>query len=103
MRLKRGRENFKKLVREITATDFVTRKRAVRIAARARAYISWCYYLHFGESGINTPGETITMDQIEETKKTFYSHRRANAFEKGVRSRATNEDDGFRSVTVGVV
>jgi hypothetical protein len=106
---KRGRTTFMDLVKEVTGWAFgVTMNQCRRSSARARAYISAYYNIHYDNSSLTNAndeggltvvvegaaataepwmpavGEVISMDLIEKTKKEYQSHRGVNSFEKGM-------------------
>ena len=95
---KRGRENFKQLVKECTCpTTVLTKDRIERFASRARAYI--CTYHHLQEQSASTPSSTntkdvpvpvvvkeelvLSSDDIEKVAKAFKCHRCVLDFDSG--------------------
>jgi hypothetical protein len=100
---KRGRDNFKQLVKDCTCpTNVLTRVRVEKFAARARAYI--CTYHHLEQKNLeNKAADAITVDenstsnaapvgvlkqellysQIERLMKAFKGHRCALDFDQG--------------------
>ncbi len=94
---KRGRENFKQLVRECTCPVNVISKEIVeKFSARARAYI--CTYHHHDLQELQRHGSDTTLENttpnarpkqellyndIERLRKAFKSHRCALDFDSG--------------------
>ena len=99
---KRGRENFKQLVKECTCPATVlTTERIEKFASRARAYI--CTYHHLAEqqkqqaavvavadenSSVTSapkrpPEEVLSQADIERVRKEFKGHRCALDFDNG--------------------
>lgn len=94
---KRGRENFKQLVKECTCpTTVLTKDRIERFASRARAYI--CTYHHLQQQSASTPSspntedvpvpvvvkeEVLSSDDIEKVAKAFKCHRCVLDFDSG--------------------
>jgi hypothetical protein len=92
---KRGRENFKLLVKECTCPETVlTKDRIEKFASRARAYI--CTYHHLQQQSASTPCSTNTdepvpivakqellYNEIERLMKAFKGHRCALDFDRG--------------------
>jgi hypothetical protein len=110
---KRGRENFKQLVRECTCpVNVLSKKRIQKFAARARAYI--CTYHHLDRQQFpqfesdtlenNTPNphprkQELLYNEIERLQKAFRGHRCALDFDRGFvnselkREKTTNDDE----------
>jgi hypothetical protein len=88
---KRGRENFKEIVRESTCpVNVLTNVRMDKFAARARAYICTYYYLDKIKSAAADvdalPGikeELMLYKEIERLVKAFKGHRCALDFDRG--------------------
>jgi hypothetical protein len=60
---KKGRDNFKALVRECTSPEKVlTKDRVEKFASRARAYI--CTYHHLEQSRAAPPAATVTVPPV---------------------------------------
>ena len=93
---KRGRENFKQLVRDCTCPERVlTKVRIEKFAARARAYI--CTYHHLeqqkqqaatqnsddNESAQRPKQEELLYSEIERLTKAFKGHRCVLDFDRG--------------------
>ena len=93
--LKRGRENFKLLVKECTCPETVlTRDRIEKFASIARAYI--CTYHHLQQQSASTPcsintnapvpvvdKQELFYTEIERLMKAFKGHRCALDFDHG--------------------
>jgi hypothetical protein len=98
---KRGRENFKQLVKDCTCPENVlTKVRIAKFAARARAYI--CTYHHLERQQQTQPGvhhpidagvavaanvvppkQELLYTEIERLMKAFNGHRCALDFDRG--------------------
>jgi hypothetical protein len=94
---KRGRENFKELVKECTSPALVlTKERVEKFAARTRAYI--CTYHHLEQArevppptaagALDTPAavcpkQELLYTEIERLMKSFRGHRCALDFDRG--------------------
>ncbi len=95
---KRGRENFKELVRGCTSSqNVITKGRVEKFAARARAYI--CTYHHLEQaqevphpaasdavavtSNAILPKQELLYTEIERLMKSFKGHRCALDFDRG--------------------
>ena len=98
---KRGRENFKELVRECTSSQSViTKDRVEKFAARARAYI--CTYHHLEQArevprpaddavligvpantDLPSPKQELLLTEIERLAKSLRGHRCALDFDRG--------------------
>ena len=85
---KRGRENFKMLVKDCTCpSEILTRERVQKLAARARAYI--CTYFYLDQRSVDIPdGSPLSQKQellfaeIERLMKDFKVHRCALDFDR---------------------
>ncbi|KAI2505686.1 hypothetical protein MHU86_8745 [Fragilaria crotonensis] len=87
---KRGRENFKLLVKDCTSSvDILTKVRVQKFAARARAYICTYYHLEQQEAASTSDGALVAQKQellfaqIERLMKDFKVHRCALDFDRG--------------------
>ena len=97
---KRGRENFKQLVKDCTCPDNVlTKVRIEKFAARARAYICTYHHLeqqkHAGGAGPDNTDDVLENNgdppkqqellysEIERLMKAFKGHRCALDFDRG--------------------
>ena len=88
---KRGRENFKTLVKDSTCpVEQLTRERICKFASRARAYICTYYFLDAetseeGSNGMNlvTEKQVLLYSEIERLVKDFKTHRCALDFDRG--------------------
>ena len=88
---KRGRENFKCLVKDCTSPDeILTRERVQKFAARARAYICTYYHLDLQQQGLNSDDVSVLAQkqellyaEIERLMKDFKVHRCALDFDRG--------------------
>ena len=95
---KRGRENFKQLVRECTCpVNVITKERVEKFAARARAYICTYHYLDTQQfqrresdtlenNTINDScprQELLSFSNIERLQKALKGHRCALDFDSG--------------------
>ncbi|KAI2503816.1 hypothetical protein MHU86_10621 [Fragilaria crotonensis] len=108
---KRGRENFKELVRECTCpVNVLSRVRIEKFAARARAYICTYHYLDqkLEEANSAAAGTHATMpshmkqellyNEIERLMKAFKGHRCALDFDRGfVNSQLREANEARRS------
>ena len=97
---KRGRENFKQLVREcICPVNVMTKERVEIFAARAQAYI--CTYHHLDQELQNNPHHELLYNRIQMIMKEFKGHRCALDFDRGfvnsvlkeVRKKTTTTDE----------
>ncbi|KAI2503418.1 hypothetical protein MHU86_11047 [Fragilaria crotonensis] len=102
---KRGRENFKQLVRDSTCSiKELTKERMGKFASRARAYICTYHHLFESQQRMRQQGRThnfiatsITEDQgllyseIQRLMKLFKSHRCALDFDRGFVNSALKE------------
>jgi hypothetical protein len=101
---KRGRENFKLLVKDCTSSvDILTKVRVQKFAARARAYI--CTYHHLEQQAASTSAEALVAHkqellytQIERLMKDFKVHWCALDFDRGfvnseLKHKATRTDN----------
>ena len=86
---KKGRDNFKKLVRECTSPEHLPIKRVRLNAARARAYISTYFQLAMKERAdeesheMTAQKQQVLFSEIERLMKTFKTHRCALDFDRG--------------------
>ncbi len=92
---KRGRENFKQLVKDCTCPERVlTKERIDKFAARARAYI--CTYHHLEQeqqaaaenenldaASVPAPKQELLYTEIDRLQKAFKGHRCALDFDQG--------------------
>ncbi len=92
---KKGRDNFKALVRECSSPEKVlTKDRVEKFASRARAYI--CTYHHLEQSRaapaaatvvvppvVVLPKQELLYTEIERLMKAFKGHRCALDFDRG--------------------
>lgn len=94
MKRKKGRENFKELVRECHSNDVLTKSMANSFAARARSYILTYYWLHRqqeqrrqfeGEEDNRNISEVQQAHfiDLERMRKNFSTHRTAIDFDAG--------------------
>jgi hypothetical protein len=92
---KRGRENFKDLVKECTSpVKVLTKDRIEKFASRARAYICTYHHLEQVQSGpaaaatgvdptADLPKQELLYTEIERLMKAFKGHRCALDFDRG--------------------
>ena len=105
---KRGRENFKELVRECTSQNVITKDRVEKFAARARAYI--CTYHHLEQarevpppaaaadavavsSNAILPKQERLYTEIGRLMKSFKGHRCALDFDRGYVNSVLKEEE----------
>ena len=93
---KRGRDNFKQLVKDCTCpVNVLTRERIEKFVSRARAYICTYHYLHqmqLAKAANRDPNlsptdqivyEQLLLDEIQRIMKAFKGHRCALDFDRG--------------------
>ncbi len=91
---KRGRENFKQLVKDCTCPKTVlTKERIEKFAARARAYICTYHHLEQEQQAVSEmenhdvarvlPKQELLYTEIERLMKAFKGHRCALDFDRG--------------------
>ena len=101
---KKGRENFKALVRECTSPAMVlTKGRVQKFAARARAYICTYFYLEQirqtvvldpNVASLVIPGqEELLYPEIQRLQKFFKTHRAVFDFDRGFVNAVLKEDE----------
>ena len=104
---KRGRDNFKSLVRECTSVKVLTKERVEKFASRARAYI--CTYHHLEKAAqtapaagsaasvdsmsvVGAPKQQLLYTEIERLMKAFKGHRCALDFDRGFVTSSLKEE-----------
>ena len=102
---KRGRENFKELVKECTSVKVLTKNRIEKFASRARAYICAYHFLDSEQQAQGAqasvsaasadpmlPNHQLLYNKIQSVMKEFKCHRSVLDFDRGFINAALKKD-----------